>query len=165
MKNLYWIILLAACAACSILKDSSREIEQEKATAERQINVAAESKTEEQIYAGSVLLINDSADNSFSMQLWPKGVFTYSAMEGFKGEAEKVLISGKTKRGTATSRQENFSAGSKSNQKVTASENAHHKIENNKKEIHRTVSWKIIVAAVLVMALVGWRVIRWLKNK
>jgi cobalamin biosynthesis Mg chelatase CobN len=165
MKNLYLIILLAACAACSLLKDSSREIEQEKAAAERQINVATESKTEAQVHAGSVLLINDSADNSFSMQLWPKGVFTYSAALGFKGEAEKLLISGKTKRGTATSKQENYSAGNKSDQKVTASESAEHKTESNKKEIQRTVSWKIIVAAVLVLALVGCLMIRWLKNK
>jgi cobalamin biosynthesis Mg chelatase CobN len=165
MKNLYLIILLAACTACSLLKKSSREIEQKKVLAERQISVAAESKTEAQIHAGSVLLINDSADNYFSMQFWPKGVFTYSAMEGFKGEAEKVLISGKTRRGTATSKQENYSADTKSDQKVTASESAQHKTESNKKEIHRTVSWKIIVAAVIVLGLMGWLLIRWLKNK
>jgi cobalamin biosynthesis Mg chelatase CobN len=165
MKNLYWILLLAICAACSLLKNSSRKVEREKASAARQSNVAAENITEAQVNAGSVLLINDSADNSFSMQLWPKGVFTYSAALGFKGEAEKLLISGKTKRGTATSKQENYSADTKSDQKVTASESAQHKTESNKKEIRRTVSWKIIVAAVMVLALVGWLMIRWLKNK
>jgi cobalamin biosynthesis Mg chelatase CobN len=165
MKNLYLIILLAACAACSLLKNSSREIQQKKVVAERQVSVAAESKTEAQIQAGSVLLINDSADNAFCMQLWPKGIFTYSAIEGFKGEAEKVLISGKTRRGTATSKQENYSADTKSDQKVTASESAQQKTESNKKDIHRSVSWKIIVAAVMVLALMGWLMIRWLKNK
>ena len=165
MKNLYWIILLAVCAACSLLKNSSHEVEREKASAERQSNVAAENKTEAQVHAGSVLLMSDSADNYFSMQLWPKGVFTYSAAQGFKGEAEKVLISGKIKRGTVTSKQENYSADTKSDQKVTASESAQHKTESSKKEIHRTVSWKIIVAAVMVLALMGWLMIRWLKNK
>jgi len=133
MKNLYWIILLAACAACSLFKNSSRQVELAMA--------------------------------SFSMQLWPKGVFTYSAAQGFKGEAEKILISGKTKRGTATSRQENYSAGTKSDQKLTASESTVDKTESSKKETHRTVSWKIIVAAILMLALVGWRVISWLKNR
>jgi cobalamin biosynthesis Mg chelatase CobN len=165
MKNLYWIILLAVCAACSLLKNSSREVEREKASAEIQSNLAAENKTEAQVHAKSVLLINDSADNSFLMELWPKGVFTYSAAQGFKGEAEKVVISGKIKRGTATSKQVNYSADTKSDQKVTASESAQHKTESNKKEIQRTVSWKIIVAAVLVLALVGCLMIRWLKNK
>jgi hypothetical protein len=133
MKNLYLIILLAAFAACSLFKNSSRQVELDMA--------------------------------SFSMQLWPKGVFTYSAAQGFKGEAEKILISGKTKRGTATSRQENYSAGTKSDQKLTASESTVDKTESSKKETHRTVSWKIIVAAVLMLALVGWLVIRWLKNR
>jgi cobalamin biosynthesis Mg chelatase CobN len=165
MKNLYWIILLAVCAACSLLKNSSREVEHEKASAERQITLVAESKFEAQVHAGSVLLIKDSADNSFSMQLWPKGVFTYSAAEGFKGEAEQILISGKTRRGRVTSKHENYSAGTQSDQKVIASESAQHKTENNKKEIQRSVSWKIIVAALLVVALVGWLMIRWLKNK
>jgi cobalamin biosynthesis Mg chelatase CobN len=165
MKNLYWIILLAVSAACSLLKNSSREVEHEKAAAERQSTLVAESKTEAQVHAGSVLLIKDSADNSFSIQLWPKGVFTYSAAEGFKGEAEQVLITGKTKRGRVTSKQENYSAGTQSDQKVIASESAQHKTENNKKEIQRSSSWKIIVAAILVVALVGWLMIRWLKNK
>jgi hypothetical protein len=109
--------------------------------------------------------MNDSADNSFSMELWPKGVFTYSAAQGFKGEAEKILISGKTKRGTASSMQENYSADTKSDQKLTALESTLEKTESNKKVIRHTLSWKIIVAAVLMLALVGWLVIRWLKNK
>jgi hypothetical protein len=165
MKNLYWIVPLAACSACSVLKNTSREVEHEMGATERQSHLAAENKTEAQLHAGSVLLINDSADNSFLMQLWPKGVFTYSAAGGFKGEAEKVLFSAKTRRGTATAKQENYSADTKSDQKVTASESAQHKVESNKKEIQQTVSWKMIVAVILILVVAGGLLNRYIKRK
>jgi hypothetical protein len=36
MKNLYWILLLAAFAACSLFKNSSRKVEQDMAAVKRQ---------------------------------------------------------------------------------------------------------------------------------
>jgi hypothetical protein len=35
MKNLYWILLLAAFAACSLFKNSSRQVEQDMAAVKR----------------------------------------------------------------------------------------------------------------------------------
>ncbi len=41
------------------------------------------------------LMLIDSSHNEFTLQLWPKGRFTFSVAKGFEGEAEKIVINGK----------------------------------------------------------------------
>lgn len=41
------------------------------------------------------LLLIDSSHNDYTMLFWPKGRFTFSAANGFEGEAEKVMIKGR----------------------------------------------------------------------
>lgn len=41
------------------------------------------------------LMLIDSSHNDYTMLFWPKGRFTFSAANGFEGEAEKVMIRGR----------------------------------------------------------------------
>ncbi|MES2418278.1 MAG: hypothetical protein V4541_08820 [Bacteroidota bacterium] len=43
----------------------------------------------------SRLLLVDTSHNDFTLMLWPKGNFTFSMANGFTGEAEKMLLTGK----------------------------------------------------------------------
>jgi len=49
---------------------------------------------EKNLESQSFTFYTDSINNDYSVQVWPKGNFTYSPVYGFEGEAEKLLING-----------------------------------------------------------------------
>jgi len=67
----------------------------------------------------SLTFYTDSTDHSYSVQLWPKGSFNFSAANGFEGAADKVSITGRIKgmkKGSGlTSTAEKVSAHAQSN--------------------------------------------------
>jgi hypothetical protein len=156
MKYLYWIILLAAFAACSLFKNSSRNKSTELTRASSNSSVKATLKTTAKFNAGSALSIKDSLENAFYMQIWPKGVFTFSPALGFKGEAEKIVFAGKLKQRTATMKKDSLSAQHTSTQKIIAENKVAHSTKTNDTNIQKSVSWKIVAGfLVLVVALGG----------
>ena len=90
--KIYLIIALTAVSltACKLLKKDKLSVKKLSQTEELQVVAQKTSLTQQ-----NQLVLMDSSHNDFTMMLWPKGKFTFSLTNGFKGEAEKILIKGK----------------------------------------------------------------------
>lgn len=93
MKTLlYSIILALGLTSCHILKKEKQSIKTMRQKEELQLVEQRYS-----LYQQSQLVLRDSSHNDVTVLLWPKGKFTFSVAHGFEGEAEKVVVLGKTK--------------------------------------------------------------------
>ena len=160
MKRLVTAGWLMVLASCSILKNSNSN----KHIAQQQSSYQASGHLVENRdwlnRSRALTFYADSSNQDYTIQLWPKGRFSYSAEAGFSGEADKILITGKSTSGSSslakvdseesdrgkTEIQTNLKAGTSSSQK-----------DKLKKS---SVSWKVILALtvlVLIAACFAYR--------
>ncbi|WP_316831926.1 hypothetical protein [Pedobacter aquatilis] len=99
------------------------------------------------------LLISDSLNGTYAIEIWPKGAFSYRMDSGFKGEASRISISGSSVRSTL-SQQETESAGSqqikslreeKQNLKTTQS--------SSTKAVVKVPFWIYLLAGLITVGL------------
>ena len=90
-------ILLIFITACSVFKEKSFF----QADSLRRQDIRREVKTGSATQTESLRIYNqqDSADRQFYTEIFPEGLFRYSAKEGFLGTAKKVLINERVKEG------------------------------------------------------------------
>lgn len=98
----------------------------------------------------------DTGNKSYTVQLWPKGSFTFSPEYGFSGEAEKVLLTGNAETGSSYVNQRSHQMSDKG--KIDVQSHQKGKMITDEREITKTSSpsWKWVVAGlVLLLALFG----------
>jgi hypothetical protein len=101
---------------------------------------------------------SDSAN--YSVQIWPKGAFTYSAENGFSGEAEWMTITGNRKSNSENLKQQNLEQRDQG--KIALKKSSENKAVITEKEKTKSskVSWKLILAGVVLLILAGWGLYR-----
>ena len=105
----------------------------------------------------SLLLYKDSSQQNYAVQLWPKGVFTYSDAYGFTGEADSVKILRSTRNGISGSSAatQHKEGGITENQQFH--ENQTIKADINQKQKEKSPSLKIVLFVVLCGCVIaGW---------
>jgi hypothetical protein len=90
MKQIFTIIIILSLCSCQLLKKDKQILK--KLSQQEQFEVTGQRNT---LLKQSQLVLIDSNHHDYTMMLWPKGKFTYSLAEGFKGEAEQILLKGK----------------------------------------------------------------------
>jgi len=93
--NLGYLTLLVGCAGCGMLKDTSKSVNATHDQLDEQQATKLLVDANKTITAATLTLYTDSTNQDYSVQVWPKGRFTFSAANGFEGEAEQVLVTGK----------------------------------------------------------------------
>ena len=160
MKRLVAAGWLMVLASCSILKntDSNKHIAQQQSSYQASGHLVENRDWLNRSRA--LTFYADSSNQDYTIQLWPKGRFSYSAETGFTGEADKILITGKSKSGSSslakvdseesdqgkTEIQTNLKAGTSSSQK-----------DKLKKS---SVSWKVVLAFTALILVAGWAIYR-----
>ena len=82
--------VVVTLTACQLLRKDKLSVKKLSEKQELQ-GVAQKTTHSEQ----NQLVLIDSSHHDFTMVLWPKGKFTFSLINGFEGEAEKIFIRGK----------------------------------------------------------------------
>jgi hypothetical protein len=77
-------------ASCHLFEKQKLSIKKQLEKEQLQLDAQRTTVTEQ-----SQLILIDSSQNDYTLMLWPKGKFTFSPINGFEGEAEKVIIKGK----------------------------------------------------------------------
>ena len=88
---------------CNLLKHTTSDLYKSHELEETDTRLSTTAQKENISMAGSVSFHQDSSDIDYSIQIWPKGMFSFSAEKGFSGEAEKVMVTGKAKSGSVSS--------------------------------------------------------------
>ncbi len=157
-------IVLLLLPGCSLLKNSKTETEknQQSATSsnQRKLDATLNVSTDKRIFKWTL----DSSGYQSILQIWPKGLFTFSFDKGFEGNAEKIQLS-TTARKSDVSLQLKDSVVNAATQINTEST---HKTENQQQNTNTVktktpASWLIMGLAALLM--VGIMVYRLLKLK
>lgn len=101
MKSIYlhrwakaFILLFLTMNSCGLMKKTEKTLQESSAMLE--ISKHTKSNYAQENNSNSVYMVfeKDSVQQAYQVQLWPKGKFTFSAVNGFEGEAERILISG-----------------------------------------------------------------------
>ena len=90
-------IFLIFMTACSVFKDKG--FYQADSLLRRNEKLELKAVENSHIKMVAVYTSEDSADKQYSVEISPKGLFKYSMTDGFSGEADRVVISGKIKEG------------------------------------------------------------------
>jgi len=95
MKNKFsYFLLLLSCVGCSSLKT-----EKESFISNQQLELLQQDSLRLQERSAEALVLHDSAEVNISVTIWPKGAFSYSPSEGFKGRADSMLLQQQLKQG------------------------------------------------------------------
>ncbi len=85
-------IAILTLTSCQLLKKDKLTL--------KKLNQKEEFRVTEQrniVDQQSRFVLIDSANQDYTTMLWPKGRFKFTVTNGFEGEAEKILIMGKSK--------------------------------------------------------------------
>lgn len=92
--------------------------------------------------------IRDSSLTGYVVEIIPRGKFTYSAVNGFSGEAQQLRIKGKTLHTTSRTVDQHTQATVKENMELRNQFKSSHSTLTKEKE--KKLSWKWILAAILI---------------
>ncbi|KAA8475674.1 hypothetical protein BDE36_2545 [Arcticibacter tournemirensis] len=149
-------------SGCSVLK--TKYSERKDSLGRRELYKTESSSLSGGSWASRVLVVNDSLGHQYSAEIFPKGKFHYSPLEGFTGEASRVLVKGKIK--GATIARDSISGGSSlSGQQTLAlkeKEQSNTSLAEKVKDVKRPgtagLFWLLlIVAGVLAGGVLWWR--------
>lgn len=164
MKARIVFIMMLTLSSCSLLKNTNKTVDAEKILYSQQTAFNLKDQKDYLKKTGSILLSQDSANHTYSIELWPKGVFTYSAQQGFVGEASKVLISGNKTENKQTNR--SMQSLEKDHGQLTLSANERLKLNVNEKHSNTKsqVSWKLLLVGLLIVIIIIWYLLKKIKQ-
>jgi hypothetical protein len=165
MKHLHQLLLLLSLSSCGIFRNSANRVNKEHTESSISSSVNTSTSNESQVIGTAVLTFRDSVSSDYLIQLWPKGVFTYSQDKGFAGEAERVLIRGKTQQSGSGNKLETHAAAASSSSNTVMEEKEKLVSDSKQTEKIKSVSWKSIVPLLLLGLVSGWLIIRFIIKK
>jgi len=92
-KNMCLLAALLFCS-CGVLNDKYFSRNLSASSFENATDLKRKTVTDKIDHSIRLVAEDDSLHQSWDIQLWPKGKFTFSPDRGFEGEAEQVLIKG-----------------------------------------------------------------------
>lgn len=136
--------------ACSPLRNLEKNRSSSRSASDGSIHVDQVSVSKAQDASLRLVSSSDSLDTQYSIQIWPKGTFSFDPVKGYRGEAEKMEILGrhrqrKTSESTAlTTRNEDQIYGSRLDVKQ------HREQNQADRTVKKAVSWKIVLGYLLM---------------
>lgn len=105
-------MLLLGCVGCSSLKS-----EKESFISNQQLELLQQDSLGLQVRSEEALVLHDSTAVNSSVTIWPKGDFSYSTSEGFKGRADSMVLQQRLKQGRVVALKQAASRTLKANNK------------------------------------------------
>jgi hypothetical protein len=155
-KQVHYILLSVAASGCSTMHDrlKTTEADHKMLNSSNEQKLAADSEYYSK--SASLLLFNDSSDQDYTLQIWPKGKFTYSAANGFQGEAEKMLVSGKMKHASSGSKLSGADQHGKSSIQLLTKQKQKMASGHESTVKKKTISLKWMIAGVVSLVIIGF---------
>jgi len=92
LLNLLILILLSSC--------STRKLDKQilKSSASGQLEIRMQDLVKDKLEAKRNILLTDTANEQYSVIIFPADTFSFSAQHGFKGKAERIELAGQLRR-------------------------------------------------------------------
>jgi hypothetical protein len=165
MKHLHQLLLLLSLSSCGTFRNFANRADKEHTESSISNSVNTSTRNDSQASSTAVLTFRDSVSSDYLIQLWPKGVFTYSQDKGFAGEAERVLIRGKTQQSGSGNKLATHDTVVSSSSNTVVEEKGKLVSDSKQTEKIKSVSWKIILPLLLLGLVSCWLIIRFIIKK
>lgn len=148
--------LVMLSASCSIFKNTDSSNRKSEQQSSYQVNRSLLEKRDWLNKSSGLTFYTDSSKQDYTIQLWPKGRFSYSAETGFTGEADKVLITGKSKMGSSSSAIVHTEESDKGKKEIQTNLKEGTSSSQKDKLKKSSVSWKVVLAFTALILIVAW---------
>jgi len=140
---------------CGLFKNTVTDLQQSHEQTTSGTKVQSLAQRDWLSRSGSVSFYRDSSNLDYFIQIWPRGRFSFSAGEGFSGEADKIQVTGKAKAGSVSSERHSSLQQDKGKlQKEHISEKK--SVADQKLKIKKSaVSWKWVIAGFAFMGVLS----------
>jgi hypothetical protein len=155
-RNIPKVTLLVAAvlllfSSCGGMRNVDRSSEHMRSKTDSSMKVRQLALVQENKASESLVLINDSLNNRYQVLIWPRGKFSYSAEKGFEGTAEKILISGRVKKGHRAVAKTLTSEHKDVLKKTDVAVQNHSEALQRSTAIKKVLSWKTVLSYALVL--------------
>ena len=147
-------IAMIMLSGCAIFKTTKKDVALDERSAKWEWSGKSILKSSMEKNSNSLLLRRDSGTHTFSVRIWPKGAFTFSAEHGFVGTADSLTWYGDSKGINTSSSQQQSLEKNKINAEHSAKAKSAERTDRSKTTTETWISWKWIVAAVLGIILI-----------
>ena len=156
MKYLCAAGLVVFSASCGMFKNTENSNSKSRRQSSYELNHSILEEKDWLSKSGSLTFYADSNNQDYTIQLWPVGRFSYSPEKGFTGEAEKILITDKSKSGSTYAGMTNTEESDKGRVDIRASEKNKSESAEQQKTKKSSVSWKVILAFIGLVVIIVW---------
>ena len=163
MKNIFLVLILFSMG-CSLLKTTETSTNKTSASASDQKNVKLNEEQIAQESFNSVKFTADSSEDFYRIFVWPKGKFSYSSEHGFEGEAEHLLITGRSKNVQKTKEDLSRTTQSKTNLAVNVQQDAKAQRTINQQNKRSFLEGKMLILTFLLFSIGVFVVWKWWKR-
>jgi hypothetical protein len=151
---LFVLLMLIMFSSCSTRKLNKQIL---KSSASEQSEIRMQEFLNDKLEAKRKILLTDTANEHYSVIIFPADTFSFSAQHGFKGKAERIELSGELRR--VMSRTD--SAGiieEKQRVKNYEEEYESNKVEGSNSRVLERKGSKVVNVLIMVVGviLVGW---------
>jgi hypothetical protein len=164
MSSLRYLLFAVSIAitmvGCALFKASKKDVALDERSAKWEWSGKEVVNRNTEKNSNSLLLRRDSGTNTFSVRIWPKGAFTFSAEHGFAGTADSLAWYGDSKGiNTSSSRQQSLEKNT-INAEISAKAKSAQRSDQSKTRTESWLSWKWIAAAALGIIIILWYVLK-----
>lgn len=156
-----WVVLSIAIGiyGCSLLKQNSSQSSNATYRDEQQTELH---ELKEKDSTAEVLTMHyerDSLQEAYTVQLWPRGKFSFSAADGFEGEAERIVITGNRKQMKQNGGLSNSTA--RKQEKKTTDLHQQKKVSvAQKAQVKTSIPDYRLLIGFIVLLIIAWRWLR-----
>jgi hypothetical protein len=142
--------LISILPACGGMRNLERNQESTLATADsiarlEQVKIFKQDKSLETLTVKS-----DSLNSSYTIEIWPKGKFSYNAEQGFEGTADKILIVGTVKQGKQSLSTQSINEHTGKLGKTSMVIDKRTSVIKKNAALKKLVSWKTVLGYALI---------------
>jgi hypothetical protein len=145
MRNVIGMLSICLLCSCALLK---RKVAVEKQTAKSSLRLAETEKMKKVVHYSKT----DSSYMETSIEVYPKGKFSYSLNKGFEGEASRILVSEKTAKVVHERKERQIDA----KRELGVSQQAKQEHATKQTEVSRILFWWMVIIALGAMLVYAY---------
>ena len=148
--------------ACGLFKNNNQSKSSNQTKMENFTDLQLSEQSHSSAESQRILLTDDSSGYDYSLEIWPKGIFSFSQEKGFIGEAEKVLLIGTGVQTSVMQLQQNQELQEErvNNSGLTKATSETSSLEQEAEASTPSWKWMIILGLVLFVVIAGVVVLR-----
>lgn len=163
--KVYLLLLMVMFCRCNLFKNTSTDISKFHQLSMQKTDFRLQENKEWLSRSDNITFYRDTGNSNYTIQIWPKGMFSFSPEKGFSGVAEKVMIEGQVLSGSAASGLTTSNQQARNKTEVELNEEDKQVADRKEKLKQSSPSWKWVFAGLVSSGVICWYIYWQLSKK